>query len=390
MKYQYTKAVSDSGFIRFIPRIEFIKYFNEEYELVYVTEESYYEVESFFKKIDQYFSQDNIIKKTYKNYVNKNKDIVINELIYIDKLRSILYAFKTNIDDSFYEYHVPSPLNDFEVMDENKEVDIFRHGITIEIYGFNNNKEYIEEFLKEFTSKEFNAPKTEREINLIVKNEYGLQLKGFPTKSNNVNIYTHYNDDFKEISDIIISKLNEKDSSGIVLFSGVKGSGKTNYLRYLTEQIKTKKVIYIPPNFSSVLADPEFLTFMFSHTNTILIIEDAENVLKSRKAGENQAVSNLLNLSDGLLGDGLKIQVICTFNCDILEVDDALLRPGRLIAEYKFDKLNPEKSQSLLKEVHNIDNKNEAMTLAEIYNYKEKVILTSKLTNSSIGFNKNK
>lgn len=88
------------------------------------------------------------------------------------------------------------------------------------------------------------------------------------------------------------------------------------------------------------------------HPNAILIIEDAENIVRDRNKDcliANQAVSNLLNLSDGLLGDAMHQQIICTFNCDVRGIDPALLREGRLIIEHKFDKLSVENTRRLCK-----------------------------------------
>jgi len=55
----------------------------------------------------------------------------------------------------------------------------------------------------------------------------------------------------------------------------------------------------------------------------------------------------LLNISDGLLYDCLNIQIICSFNIDIIKVDSALLRKGRLIAKYEFKELEVAKAQAL-------------------------------------------
>lgn len=107
--------------------------------------------------------------------------------------------------------------------------------------------------------------------------------------------------------------------------------------------------------------------------NSILIIEDAENIIHDRKdvmKSTNQAVSNLLNMSDGLLGDAVHQQIICTFNCDIGNIDSALLRDGRLVMEHKFDKLSVENARQLCEKL-GVDNKGadirEPMSLAEIY-----------------------
>ncbi|CAF3902429.1 unnamed protein product [Rotaria sp. Silwood1] len=75
------------------------------------------------------------------------------------------------------------------------------------------------------------------------------------------------------------------------------------------------------------------------HSNSILIVEDAEHIILDRKQETflpKQAVSNLLNLSDGLLGDAMHQQIICTFNCDVQAIDPALLRDGRLFCSFDF------------------------------------------------------
>ena len=107
------------------------------------------------------------------------------------------------------------------------------------------------------------------------------------------------------------------------------------------------------------------------HPNSILIIEDAENIILDRKesVNPNQAVSNLLNLSDGLLGDAMRQQIITTFNCEISGIDPALLREGRLLVEHKFNKLSINDARKLCRSL-NIDGADEIeepMSLAQIY-----------------------
>ncbi|CAF4199004.1 unnamed protein product [Rotaria sordida] len=107
------------------------------------------------------------------------------------------------------------------------------------------------------------------------------------------------------------------------------------------------------------------------HPNSILIIEDSETIILDRKdaLNPNQAVSNLLNLSDGLLGDAMHQQIITTFNCEMKGIDPALLREGRLIVEHKFEKLSVDNVRQLYKElgIDGAENIQEPMLLAEIY-----------------------
>jgi hypothetical protein len=81
----------------------------------------------------------------------------------------------------------------------------------------------------------------------------------------------------------------------------------------------------------------------------------------------------LLFRSDGLLGDAMHQQIIATFNCDLTTIDPALLRKGRLIANYEFNKLNLESSKILSDKLgFGTENILEPMTLAEIYNQGDK------------------
>lgn len=77
--------------------------------------------------------------------------------------------------------------------------------------------------------------------------------------------------------------------------------------------------------------------------------------------------------SDGLLGDAMHQQIIATFNCDLTTIDPALLRKGRLIANYEFNKLDLESSKTLSDKLgFGTETITEPMTLAEIYNQGEK------------------
>lgn len=134
-------------------------------------------------------------------------------------------------------------------------------------------------------------------------------------------------------------------------------------------------MIYVPPDMAKQISKPELLTFLLSHPDSILIIEDAENIIRDRKeitVDASQAVSNLLNLSDGLLGDAMHMQIIATFNCDLGVIDKALLRKGRLIANYQFGKLDVDKAKILSEKLgFGQEHICMPMTLAEVYNQSE-------------------
>jgi SpoVK/Ycf46/Vps4 family AAA+-type ATPase len=124
---------------------------------------------------------------------------------------------------------------------------------------------------------------------------------------------------------------------------------------------------------------------MIDNPNSILIIEDAESVLRDRITAKNVSVSNLLNMADGLLSDCLNVQLVCTFNTEISSIDQALLRKGRIIAKYEFKPLTIEKSNKLFKELKIKNCTRSQMTLAEIYNQTAPSFNENKF--NKIGFN---
>ena len=171
-------------------------------------------------------------------------------------------------------------------------------------------------------------------------------------------------------SRVSLKKLKAERESGLFLFYGQPGTGKSTYIRRLIHSIK-KNVIFISPNLAGNLDSPVFTKFLIDNPNSIFVIEDAENLIVSRDSENNSAISMILNLTDGLLGEGLGIQFICTFNTHLSRIDRALLRKGRLKALYEFGALTVDKSNYLLKSLNLEYETNKPMTLAEIYNLKE-------------------
>lgn len=204
---------------------------------------------------------------------------------------------------------------------------------------------------------------------LYIDSKYELSIKKVNLNKSELNIKLLYNDDFFPIHEVIIDKLTNSNN-GIILLHGTPGTGKTSYIRYLTSVIG-KNMIYIPPDFAHHLSSPEFISLMLENPDSILIIEDAENVIKDRMNSDGLSVANLLSISDGLLSDCLNIQVICTFNTDISRIDKALLRKGRIIAKYEFGKLSIDKTKQLALTLGFDVEITCPMTLAEIFYLKD-------------------
>ena len=210
-----------------------------------------------------------------------------------------------------------------------------------------------------------------QEINLITRYDGDLELKAMQIKRCKLDIDLYYEDDFKAVDTLIQQRLKAKNDKGIVLLHGLPGTGKTTYLRYLASRIK-KQVLFLSPNIAGNLMDPGFIQLLINNPNSVMIIEDAEDIIMDRRTNTSSSVSNLLNISDGLLADFLNVQLICTFNSPLTMVDSALTRKGRLIAQYEFGKLGVAKGQRLSDHCGFRHRIQEPMTLAEIIHQHER------------------
>jgi hypothetical protein len=176
----------------------------------------------------------------------------------------------------------------------------------------------------------------------------------------------NYGKNFESVSEKMIKSLHE-NSSGLYMLHGRPGTGKTTYIRYLASVLK-KDVIFFPTSFVDEITNPSILSLLKKKQDCVMILEDAEKALTKRSLSDQPSlVSTLLNMTDGILGDILKLNVIVTYNCDRQDIDEALLRKGRLKAEYSFQGLKQDEAKKLIKKL-DIDIKPEDnMTLADIY-----------------------
>lgn len=206
-------------------------------------------------------------------------------------------------------------------------------------------------------------------VGLVTFSNGRYELDDAEIRTVHLDIDKSYNDDFKPIYDDIV-KFLDKDNrkSGVVLLNGDPGTGKTFFIRHLVNTVKGNYVI-VPAVLARHLDSPEMITFLASNRDSIFILEDCEDIIKSRDNAIFSGISSILNMSDGLMSDIFNGKFICTFNCDIGAIDNALLRKGRCAAMYTFNKLNKTKAKALLTELGKDVDVKDDMSHAEIYNY---------------------
>jgi energy-coupling factor transporter ATP-binding protein EcfA2 len=247
--------------------------------------------------------------------------------------------------------------------------------------------------LKDFES--FIEVSDSSKIHLFVKNRYDEYVFE-PIKMSipdDINIELNYGKKFLDVEKQIVERLSTQDK-GLYMFHGAPGAGKSTFLKYLTTKVN-KDFIYIPATMiESFVNNPSTLSTLLQKKNSVLILEDAEKTIVKRMGDnyDSSAVTSLLNLSDGILGDILKCPLILTYNCPKQDIDEALRRKGRLQVDYEFGPLEIEDAKKLAKHLgfskkeieENITKK---MVIAEIYNLTKKTEMgETKKEEKRIGF----
>lgn len=301
----------------------------------------------------------------------------------------LIHAHKTEIskqdmeDDKDSIFHDPKVMNSF-VYSINNEVlvELINKNFRV-LYPKESDQTLIDTIVSLIKKPESDtlAPKQFA----MITNEMGyLSLNYFDIKKIDIQLTKHYNDDFIIAHEKIERFIDAPNKTGLVLLHGLYGSGKTSYLRYLISTMN-KRFIYVPTDLMNVFNNPDFVPFIAGFPNSVLIIEDCEKMITKRSLkNSSPGLINLLNMSDGLLGDAMKLKVILTFNAPIQDIDPALMRKGRMVVRYFFDKLSPKKSLNLLNSLQVPIIEERAMTLADIYNPEANEVQAT--ASESIGF----
>lgn len=326
---------------------------------------------------------------------NKQPDIKVN----VEKIFSILRE-KYGNNEQFE--HVQYSYRDFNTNETTKIISVVigQENIYLRIENYitdcyilygNDDFDKANEIASIFIENTIEELVEKNNLHMVSQSQNGFSLTKLKIKEfKHFNVETHYNDDFIEEDKKIKEFISNDDQSGLIILHGGKGTGKTTYIRSLILNNPDKKFVFVPSNLIPMLGDPSFANFLLTMTNHIIVLEDCEDAIRSRKvAGNGAAVSLLLNMSDGLMSDDLCMKFICTFNEDIKNIDEALTRKGRLVSKYEFNALDLKKTNALLAKVYEDNNEipvsDKPLTLADIYNYFDSSYENNKKT---VGFAK--
>ena len=155
--------------------------------------------------------------------------------------------------------------------------------------------------------------------------------------------------------DYVIKDLRLSVPSGrISIMRGSPGTGKTHLIRAMLNEVKDTMFVLIPPNMITNLAGPELLSLLTQYRSSsngciVLVLEDADKCLVARGDDNINTIQSLLNLGDGILGSLLDLRIIATTNADKLNMDPAIMRPGRLNKILDVEPLDLNTARSVFK-----------------------------------------
>jgi hypothetical protein len=97
------------------------------------------------------------------------------------------------------------------------------------------------------------------------------------------------------------------------------------------------------------------------------VLEDTGELLAAdAKAQTGQGLSRLLNVVDGIIGQGLRVIVLVTTNDDLRQLHPAVSRPGRCLAKVQFAPFTPHEAGEWLAR-NGVDRTAHAGTLASLF-----------------------
>ena len=214
------------------------------------------------------------------------------------------------------------------------------------VIGYATTPQEAEELVKKFSATYKKPPEPTGGMFHLIKSGREISSEMVPLEADTVladeTFRLHYGVEGWRWHQDYTAKLRASHH-GLTILEGQPGTGKTSFLRHLMGVLReTHRFYFVPPATLNILSSPDFIGFWAEQRRRhperrfVVVLEDADGALMTRDSDNRAHVSAILNLSDGMLADFLRLQIICTINCHAADIDQALLRPGRLLCHRIF------------------------------------------------------
>ena len=190
-------------------------------------------------------------------------------------------------------------------------------------------------------------------------------------------VRVNYSSRTQHAVDWLVSGFEPETPGQLLLWTGEPGTGKTHAVRalawewrewcrlhYVTdpEQLLNQRSRYL---LDVLLAEDSGLG---AGAWRLLLMEDTGEMLASdAKTQAGQGLSRLLNVVDGLIGQGVKIIVMITTNEEVGALHPAVSRAGRCALAHDFDRLPADDANAWLSAQGAVGRVTRPTTIADLY-----------------------
>ena len=165
----------------------------------------------------------------------------------------------------------------------------------------------------------------------------------------------------------------------LLLWYGDAGTGKTTAIRAAAHEWSEWADVHFVLDPEAFFGAPEYLMQVVADEDMwdprwatmsgrwkVLVVEDADELIRADARNDSgAALGRLLNLSDGILGYGLRALLLITTNEPMRGLNPAVVRPGRCLADVQFRRFSHREALAWLGGAGRVPSSES--TLAELY-----------------------